>query len=154
MMVQLCVASEQPQSGGPKLTHAQCEHDVHKHTSGAVTPPPSPGAGRLSKQWPPPAALVYFRSAAIAIYLSGRAGSRRAAAISLRGWLPMGAFLKLPLFRLRKNFKLMNTIIFVLFDKYCPIVDQPGSKDSSRDLQLNYVISYFFYLHLILHVSG
>jgi hypothetical protein len=85
MMVQLCVASEQPQSGGPKLTHAQCEHDVHKHTSGAVTPPPSPGAGRLSKQWPPPAALVYFRSAAIAIYLSGRAGSRRPAAISLSG---------------------------------------------------------------------
>jgi hypothetical protein len=59
-----------------------------------------------------------------------------------------------PLFRLGKNFNPMNSIIFVLFDKYCPIVDQLGSKDSSRDLQLNYVISYFFYLHLILHASS
>jgi hypothetical protein len=38
----------------------------------------------------------------------------------------------------------MNIINFVLFDKYCPIVDQLDSKDSSRDFQLNYVISYFF----------
>jgi hypothetical protein len=45
----------------------------------------------------------------------------------------------------------MNSITFVLFDKYCPIVDQLGSKDSSRDLQLNCVISYYFYLHLLLH---
>ena len=37
----------------------------------------------------------------------------------------------------------MNSITFVLFDKYCPIVDQLGSKDSSRDFQLNYVISFF-----------
>jgi hypothetical protein len=37
----------------------------------------------------------------------------------------------------------MNSIIFVLFDKYCPIVDQLGSKDSSRDFQLNCVISFF-----------
>ena len=42
----------------------------------------------------------------------------------------------------------------VLFGKYCPIVDQLGSKDSSRDFQLNCVISYFFYLHLILHTNG
>ena len=56
-------------------------------------------------------------------------------------------------FRLRKNFNPMNIITFVLFDKYCPIVDQLGSKDSSRDFQLNYVIS-FFYLHLIFHTSG
>jgi hypothetical protein len=47
------------------------------------------------------------------------------------------------LFRLEKNFKPMNSTIFVLFDKYCLIVDQLGSKDSSRDLQLNCVISYF-----------
>jgi hypothetical protein len=40
-------------------------------------------------------------------------------------------------------FNPMNSIIFVLFDKYCLIVNQPGSKDSSRDFQLNYVISYF-----------
>jgi hypothetical protein len=37
----------------------------------------------------------------------------------------------------------MNSTIFVLFDKYCPIVDQLGSKDSSHDFQLNYIISYF-----------
>ena len=37
----------------------------------------------------------------------------------------------------------MNSITFVLFDKYCPIVDQLGSKDLSRDFQLNCVISYF-----------
>jgi hypothetical protein len=37
----------------------------------------------------------------------------------------------------------MNSTTFVLFDKYCPIMDQLGSKDSSRDFQLNCVISYF-----------
>jgi hypothetical protein len=37
----------------------------------------------------------------------------------------------------------MNSTTFVLFDKYCPIVDQLGSKDSPRDFQLNCVISYF-----------
>jgi hypothetical protein len=43
-----------------------------------------------------------------------------------------------------ENFSnLMNSTTFVLFDKYCPIVDQLGSKDSSRDFQLNCVISYF-----------
>jgi hypothetical protein len=46
-----------------------------------------------------------------------------------------------PLFRLGKNFNPMNSTTFVLFDKYYPIVDQLGSKDSSRDLQLNCVIS-------------
>jgi hypothetical protein len=38
----------------------------------------------------------------------------------------------------------MNSTIFVLFDKYYPIVDQLDSKDSSRDFQLNCVINYFF----------
>jgi hypothetical protein len=38
----------------------------------------------------------------------------------------------------------MNSTTFDLFDKYCPIVDQLGLKDSSRDFQLNCVISYFF----------
>jgi hypothetical protein len=37
----------------------------------------------------------------------------------------------------------MNSTNFVLFDKYCLIVDQLDSKDSSRDFQLNCVISYF-----------
>jgi hypothetical protein len=49
-----------------------------------------------------------------------------------------------PLFRLEKKFNPINSTTFVLFDKYCPIVDQLGSKDSSCDLQLNCVISYFF----------
>jgi hypothetical protein len=43
-----------------------------------------------------------------------------------------------------KNFKLINSISFVLFDKYYPIIDQLGSKDSYRDFQLNCTISYFF----------
>jgi hypothetical protein len=34
-----------------------------------------------------------------------------------------------------KFFNQMNSTTFVLFDKYCPIVDQLGSKDSSRDFQ-------------------
>ena len=38
----------------------------------------------------------------------------------------------------------MNSTTFVLFGKYCPIVDQLGLKNLSRDFQLNYVISYFF----------
>jgi hypothetical protein len=37
----------------------------------------------------------------------------------------------------------MNSTIFVLFGKYCPIVNQLDSKDLSRDFQLNCVISYF-----------
>ena len=48
----------------------------------------------------------------------------------------------------------MNSSTFVLFDKYCPIVDQLSSKDSSRDFQLNCAISYFFYLHLMLHARA
>jgi hypothetical protein len=42
-----------------------------------------------------------------------------------------------------KIFNSINSITFVLFDKYCLIVDQLGSKDSFRDFQLNCVISYF-----------
>jgi hypothetical protein len=42
-----------------------------------------------------------------------------------------------------KFLNLINSITFVLFGKYCPIVDQLGSKDSSRDFQVNCVISYF-----------
>ena len=43
-----------------------------------------------------------------------------------------------------KKINPMNSTTLVLFGKYCPIVDQLGSKDSSRDFQLNCVISYFF----------
>ena len=45
--------------------------------------------------------------------------------------------------RLQKNFNSMNSSTFVLFDKYCPIVDQLSSKDSSHDFELNCAISYF-----------
>jgi hypothetical protein len=57
-------------------------------------------------------------------------------------------------FRLWKNFNPMNSTTFVLFDKYCPIMDQLDSKDSSRDFQLNCVISYFFtYIYYFIHWS-
>jgi hypothetical protein len=53
-----------------------------------------------------------------------------------------------------KKMNLMNSNIFVLFGKYCPIVDQLGSKDSSRDFQLNCVINYFFtYIYYFMHGS-
>jgi hypothetical protein len=42
-----------------------------------------------------------------------------------------------------KKLNPINSTVFVLFGKYCPIVDQLGSKDSFRDFQLNCVISYF-----------
>ena len=48
------------------------------------------------------------------------------------------------LFRLQKKVNPMNSVIFVLFGKYCLIVDQLGSKDLSRDFQLNCVINYCF----------
>jgi hypothetical protein len=48
----------------------------------------------------------------------------------------------------------INSITFVLFSKYCPIVDQLSSKDLSCDFQLNYVISYFFiYIYYFIHGS-
>jgi hypothetical protein len=48
----------------------------------------------------------------------------------------------------------MNSITFVLFDKYCLFVDQLGLKDSSRVFQLNCVISYFFtYIYYFMHGS-
>jgi hypothetical protein len=57
-------------------------------------------------------------------------------------------------FRLWKNFKPMNSTTFVLFGKYYPIMDQLGSKDSSRDFQLNCVIIYFFtYIYYFMHES-
>ena len=53
---------------------------------------------------------------------------------------------------LSKNFLDFNTVIFsFLFDKHYPIVEQLGLKDSSRDLQINGIISYLFYLYLMFH---
>jgi hypothetical protein len=57
-------------------------------------------------------------------------------------------------FRCWKNFNPINSITFILFDKYCLIINQLGSKDSSRDFQLNCVISYFFtYIYYFMHGS-
>ena len=39
-------------------------------------------------------------------------------------------------------------------DKYYPIIDQLGSKYSSRDFQLNCVISFCFHLYLMLHACA
>jgi hypothetical protein len=50
-------------------------------------------------------------------------------------------------------FLVLGAIIFsFLFDKYCPIIEELGSKDLSRDLQLNCTIIFYFYLYLILYV--
>jgi hypothetical protein len=48
------------------------------------------------------------------------------------------------LVRFANFFNPMNSRTFVLFGKYYLIVDQLGSKGSSRNFQLNCVISYFF----------
>ena len=47
----------------------------------------------------------------------------------------------------------MSNIIFsFIFNKYCSIVDYLDLKNSSRKLQINYIISYYFYLYLMLHI--
>ena len=44
----------------------------------------------------------------------------------------------------KKKVNPINSVIFVLFDKYYPNVDKLGSKDSSHDFQLNCIINFFF----------
>jgi hypothetical protein len=51
-----------------------------------------------------------------------------------------------------KNLGSATVAFFVLFGNLCPIIDLLGSKDLSRDLQLNCIISFFFRLHLVLNV--
>jgi hypothetical protein len=46
---------------------------------------------------------------------------------------------------------LASVVLSFVFGNYYPTIDQLGSKDLSRKLQPNYIISYFFYLYLILH---
>jgi hypothetical protein len=41
--------------------------------------------------------------------------------------------------------------VSLLFGKYCPIMVQLGLKDLSRPFRLNCVISFIFYLYLMLH---
>ena len=66
----------------------------------------------------------------------------RAIALQLQEALVVGP--RSGLVHFGKKVNLMNSITFVLFDKYYPIVDQLSSKDSSRDFQLNCAISYCF----------
>ena len=51
-----------------------------------------------------------------------------------------------------KNF--LDLALLFLFDKHYPIMEQLGLKDSSRDLQVNCVISYLFYLYLMFHACA
>ena len=44
--------------------------------------------------------------------------------------------------------------LLIVFDNYCPTMDELGSKDSSRDFQLNCVISFCFCLYLMLHTCA
>ena len=66
-------------------------------------------------------------------------------------WLEAGAKRPWALFS-SKFFGKMNTVAFsFLFDKYCLIINWLGSKDSSLKLQVNCVISFYFYLYLMLN---
>ena len=51
-------------------------------------------------------------------------------------------------------FRFCTVTILFLFNKYYLIIEQLGLKDSSRDLQINYIISYLFYLYLMFHACG
>ena len=57
-------------------------------------------------------------------------------------------------FRCEKFWLLATVALSFVFDKNYPIMDYLGLKDSSRQLQANYAISYSFYLHLILHARA
>ena len=49
----------------------------------------------------------------------------------------------------------MDTVaLSFVFDKNCLIMDYLGLKDSSRQLRVNCVISYSFYLHLMLYACA
>ena len=54
-----------------------------------------------------------------------------------------------------QNFLDFDTVaLSFLFDKYYSIIEQLGLKDSSRDLQVNCVISYLFYIYLMFHACA
>ena len=49
----------------------------------------------------------------------------------------------------------MDTVaLSFVFGKNCLIMDYLGLKDSSRQLRANCAISYYFYLHLMLHTCA
>jgi len=47
-----------------------------------------------------------------------------------------------------------TVVLLFVCDKYYLIMDELGSKDSSRDLQLNCVISFCFYLYLMFYACA
>ena len=54
-----------------------------------------------------------------------------------------------------KNFLDFDTVaLSFLFDKHCPIMEQLGLNDSSRDLHINCAFSYLFYLYLMFHACA
>ena len=55
------------------------------------------------------------------------------------------------MFRCENIWLLTIVALLFVFGKNYPIMDYLGLKDSSRQLQVNCVISYSFYLHLMLH---
>jgi len=63
-------------------------------------------------------------------------------------------FVTSALFSSEKISDFATVALSFLFDKYCPIMNKLGSKDSSRDLQTNCVISFYFRLYLMLHACA
>ena len=58
------------------------------------------------------------------------------------------------LFSSRKFLGFAIVVFSALFDNYYLIIDLLGSKDSSRKLQVNCVISYLFYLYLMFYTCA
>ena len=50
--------------------------------------------------------------------------------------------------------KIYMVVVSFVFDKYYLIMDQQGSKDLSYKLQINYIVSYYFYLYLMLNACA
>jgi len=60
-----------------------------------------------------------------------------------------------PLFRCEIFFlDFVTVVLSFVYVKYCPIIDQLGLKDLSRDLQANCVISICFRLYLVFHACA
>jgi len=54
-----------------------------------------------------------------------------------------------------EKWKIFGTVaLSFVYDKYYPIIDLLGSKDSSRDLQLNCEISFYFRLYLMFYTCA
>ena len=58
------------------------------------------------------------------------------------------------MFRSLPVWKMDTVALSFVFGKNYPIMDYLGLKDSSRQLQANCVISYSFFLHLMLHACA